>query len=86
MGTKDRWFDAMRARLRLEHGLLLGGAVTLVGLILCGYVVVKWIDRGFGRLAEERIAILATVLVVVGIQVFFTSFLLSILGLRREDR
>jgi hypothetical protein len=86
MGTKDRWFDAMRARLRLEHGLLLGGAVTLLGLILCGYVVVKWIDRGFGRLAEERIAILATVLVVVGIQIFFSSFLLSILGLRREDR
>jgi glycosyltransferase involved in cell wall biosynthesis len=86
MNTKDRWFDAMRARFRLEHGLMLGGGITLVGLALCGYIVVKWIDRGFGHLAEERIAVLATVLVVIGIQVFFSSFLLSILGLRRDDR
>jgi glycosyltransferase involved in cell wall biosynthesis len=86
MGAKDRWFDAMRARFRLEHGLLLGGAITLAGIALCAYVVIKWIDRGFGHLAEERIAVLATAIVVIGIQVFFSSFLLSILGLRRTDR
>jgi hypothetical protein len=28
MNEKDPWFDRMRARFRLEHGLLLGGAVT----------------------------------------------------------
>ena len=27
MGEKDPWFDRMRARFRLEHGLLLGGVV-----------------------------------------------------------
>ncbi len=26
MGEQDPWFDRMRARFRLEHGLLLGGA------------------------------------------------------------
>jgi glycosyltransferase involved in cell wall biosynthesis len=85
MGAKDRWFDGMRARFRLEHGLLLGAAVTVAGLALCAYVVVTWIERGFGRLAEERIAVLATAVVVIGIQIFFSSFLLSILGLRRGD-
>ena len=25
MGERDPWFDRMRARFRLEHGLLLGG-------------------------------------------------------------
>jgi hypothetical protein len=30
--------------------------------------------------------VLAATLVIVGLQVFFSSFLLSILGLRREDR
>ena len=25
MGEQDRWFDRMRARFKLEHGLLLGG-------------------------------------------------------------
>ena len=29
MGERDAWFDRMRARFRLEHGLLLGGAIAL---------------------------------------------------------
>ena len=28
MGEHDPWFDRMRARFRLEHGLLLGGAIV----------------------------------------------------------
>src|SRR5438105_7416406 len=32
MGEKDPWFDRMRARFRLEHGLLLGGLFMLIGL------------------------------------------------------
>jgi hypothetical protein len=84
MGERDPWFDRMRARFRLEHGLLLGGAATLAGLAVAGVIVVRWIDRGFGRLAEQRLAIVAATLVIVGVQVFFSSFLLSILGLRRS--
>ncbi len=44
-----------------------------------------WIDRGFGSLAEGQLAILSATLVTVGAEVFFTSFLLSILGLRRPQ-
>ena len=46
-------------------------------------IVVIWVNRGFGQLSEERLAVLAATLIIVGIQIFFTSFLLSILGLRR---
>jgi hypothetical protein len=84
MGEKDRWFDKMRARYRLEHGLLLGGAITLAGLVVAAVIVVQWLDRGFGALSEERMAVLAATLVIVGVQIFFSSFLLSILGLRRQ--
>jgi hypothetical protein len=45
---------------------------------------VTWINRGFGQLSEERTAVLAATLLIVGIQIFFSSFLLSILGLRRR--
>jgi hypothetical protein len=83
MGDKDPWFDRMRARFRLEHGLLLGGAVALAGFASAAVVVGIWIDRGFGALSEERLAVLAATLLIVGIQIFFSSFLLSILGLRR---
>jgi len=85
MGDRDPWFDRMRERFRLEHGLLLGGAVGFAGLVLAGVIVVTWIDRGFGSLSEERLAVLAATLLIVGIQIFFSSFLLSILGLRRRS-
>jgi glycosyltransferase involved in cell wall biosynthesis len=84
MGDRDPWFDRMRARFRLEHGLILGGVVTLTGVSVGVAIVITWINRGFGELSEQRFAILAAALMIVGIQVFFTSFLLSILGLRRR--
>src|SRR5437588_1517740 len=59
MGEQDRWFDRMRATFRLEHGLLLGGAVALIGLVIGAVIVVDWITRGFGALSEERLAVLA---------------------------
>jgi glycosyltransferase involved in cell wall biosynthesis len=83
MGEKDPWFDRMRARYRLEHGLLLGATIAGVGFLLAAIIVGIWIDRGLGALSEERLAVLAATLIIVGIQVFFSSFLLSILGLRR---
>ena len=33
MGESDPWFDRMRARFRLEHGLLLGALFMLVGFV-----------------------------------------------------
>ncbi|HEY7952198.1 MAG TPA: glycosyltransferase family 2 protein [Solirubrobacteraceae bacterium] len=83
MGERDPWFDRMRARLRLEHGLLLGGAFMLVGAVMGGIILATWISHGFGSLSDERLAIVGASLMIVGIQIFFSSFLLSILGLRR---
>jgi glycosyltransferase involved in cell wall biosynthesis len=84
MGEKDPWFDRMRERFKLEHGLLLGGVVVWAGLVVGAIILGIWIDRGFGALSEERLAVLAATLVIVGIQIFFSSFLLSIIGLRRR--
>jgi hypothetical protein len=84
MGVRDAWFDRAREHLRLEHGLMLGGAVALVGLAMSAVIVLDWVDRGLGSLSQERVAIFAATLLVIGIQIVFTSFLLSILGLRRD--
>jgi len=85
MGEKDPWFDRMRARYRLEHGLMLGGVIVAAGFFAGAIIVVTWINRGFGALSEERLAATAASLVIIGLQIFFSSFLLSILGLRRRD-
>jgi len=85
MGEQDPWFDRMRSRFRLEHGLLLGGLFTLIGIAMGTVIFVTWIAHGFGSLADEHLAVIAATLLIVGIQIFFSSFLLSILGLRRNS-
>jgi len=84
MGEKDPWFDRMRGRFRLEHGLTLGALLGGAGVAIAAAIVGIWVDRGFGALSEERLAVLAAALIIVGIQIFFSSFLLSIIGLRRR--
>jgi glycosyltransferase involved in cell wall biosynthesis len=84
MGERDGWFDRMRARYRLEHGLLLGGGIAIAGGAIATVIFADWISRGFGALSQDNLAVLAATLIIVGIQVFFSSFLVSILGLRRR--
>ena len=73
MGERDAWFDRARERLQLEHGLMLGSAVALVGLTLIVVIVIDWIEGGLGSLSQERTAIFAATLLVIGIQIVFTS-------------
>ena len=84
MGDRDPWFDRMRARFRLEHGLMLGAAVLFAGVAVGIVIFVTWAQRGFGELAEQRLAVLAAALAIIGVQIVFSSFLISILGLRRR--
>ena len=84
MGERDRWLERMQRRFRLEHGLLLGLGVASLGLASAASWSAPGSTPGFGSLGEEQLAVVAMTLVVVGVQIFFTSFLLSLLGLRRR--
>ena len=85
-GDPDPWLERQGARFKLEHGLLSGGGLTLAGLIIGGIVAGGWLASGLGSLSDERVLILSATLVIVGLQVTFTSFLLSILSMRRRER
>jgi glycosyltransferase involved in cell wall biosynthesis len=84
LGERDEWFERMRPRVQLEHGLLAGAVLMVAGIAVGGVIVGQWIASGGGALAQTRLALLAATLLIVGIQIFFSSFLLSILGLRRR--
>ncbi len=86
LGEHDPLFDKLRARFRLEHGLIAGTLIALTGLAMAAVVVGIWIHRGFGELREEKLAVAGLTLIVLGVQVVFGSFFLSILGLRRRMR
>jgi glycosyltransferase involved in cell wall biosynthesis len=83
LGERDAWFERVRPRVKLEHGLLAGAALIAAGLAVGGGIIGSWIASGAGALSQTRLALLAATLLIVGIQTFFSSFLLSILGLRR---
>jgi glycosyltransferase involved in cell wall biosynthesis len=85
LGARDSLPIGLRRRIRLEHGLLLGTLVTLAGLVVGGFVVADWISVRFGRLSLEPTALLAATLTIIGVQIFFVSFLLSIIGQNRSS-
>jgi glycosyltransferase involved in cell wall biosynthesis len=84
ISEQDALFQKLRARMRLEHGLALALGVLAAGIVLMGIVIARWASHGFGSLGEVRLAIFAATVISVGAQIFFTSFLLSIIGLRRR--
>jgi len=69
----------------LEKGLLVGGLVFLLGLGVDTYILFLWIARDFGPLYEFRTALAAMVLVLLGAQTIFSSFFLSMLGIRKAS-
>jgi hypothetical protein len=84
ISDQDKLFQRLRSRFRLEHGLVVAGTVSVTGIALFGVVFGQWAAGGFGTLSEARLAIVGATLIAVAAQIFFTSFMLSILGLRRR--
>ena len=77
----------MRDVLRLEVGLLLGAAAVAVGVVLAALAVGIWGVRSFGHLDPQqslRIVVPSTTLLIVGLQIMFSSCLLSILQLESQ--
>ncbi|HNP89179.1 MAG: Undecaprenyl-phosphate mannosyltransferase [Microgenomates group bacterium ADurb.Bin219] len=69
---------------KLEKGLVLGFIVTLVGFLIGFVTFLNWARAGFGFLWAIRPAIISLTLLVLGMEIIFSSFFLSILGLERK--
>lgn len=77
------WLQRLGRRSRMEHGLLAGAVVAAPGAVVALVIVARWTERGFGQLSEVQPAIVAATLLIAGTQIFFTSFVVSMIGLRR---
>jgi len=69
---------------QLEKGILLGAIISLAGLLVGGVTFANWARQGFGALWAIRPAIFSMTLVVLGLEIIFSSFFLSVLGIERE--
>lgn len=83
----DRGTVSLRRYLKqitLETGLACGALAFLVGLFGCARITWNWIASGFGPLYEVRQILFWSMWLFLGIQIIFSSFFLSMLGVSRE--
>jgi hypothetical protein len=75
----ERWLS----RVRLEHGLILGGVLALMGAAGSVWLVNEWIAGGMGRFDQLRLVIFFSLCFFLGVQIVFSSFFISMLGISR---
>jgi len=71
-------------RVKLEQGLLFGVLLALIGLGGDLRVIFEWASNNFGPLYnEERAVVFWSMWLFLGVQIIFSSFFLSMLGISR---
>ena len=81
---RDKVFDNL---FTLETGLLIGLLLFCIGLGFSLYAFYLWKKVNFGRLEYDqtlRLVIPAAAFILLGVQVIFSSFFLSILKIKRN--
>jgi hypothetical protein len=72
--------------LSLEKGVALGLLLFMIGLVINVNTLMVWINSRYGPLYDIKSSILGLTLILLGLQTFFSSFYLSILGMKNEQR
>ena len=84
LSRKQRAFARWLKRLRLEHGLLLGAALFVIGLVGDSIAFWRWATSGFGYLYAVRTVFFSSLSLFLGIEVLFSSVFVSMLGISRS--
>jgi hypothetical protein len=69
--------------LTLERGALVGAIIFISGLAYALFLIVEWIISGFKNLPSLEHDIVAFTLIALGLQTYFSSFMLSVLAEKR---
>jgi len=84
LGEKPSSFNNIYKYLTIEKAGVLGIIIILLGIIIFGVILLNWIKANFGALQEIKNSIIALTLIIIGIQTIFSSFMLSILGIKKK--
>ena len=85
----NRKLERVLDAISLEWGLVLGLTFSAIGAAMFGVAVWDWYETGFGRLSladNLRRIIPASTLVMLGIQILFSSFFIGVLGLKTRHQ
>lgn len=81
----DAILETFRRHFSLEGGLIIGAALLLAGFAVDATILIQWLRSGMGALNAIRPATQASTLMIIGAQIIFSSFFLSLLGLFPAD-
>jgi glycosyltransferase involved in cell wall biosynthesis len=81
---KDKLIDFLLRHFNLERGMFVGFILFMIGLSINVYILYRWVTPSlwFEGGTQLRGALLAMTLMVIGAQIVFSSFFLSILGMK----
>lgn len=83
LGEESLFMKRLFKIITIEKASIFGLLITLIGLIIFIYILIKWIESGFGELNEIKNSIMALTLMLLGMQTIFSSFMISILGIKK---
>jgi hypothetical protein len=78
-GPVDPWIRRFHLHYTLERGVALGGILLTAGLAIDVGILIHWLAEGRGVLFAVRPALVALTLMVIGAEILFASFFLSVL-------
>jgi glycosyltransferase involved in cell wall biosynthesis len=84
LGDSHSLLESFFKRLTIEKAGFLGIAMALTGVIIYGNIFFNWVDSGFSSLNEIKNSIIALTCSILGVQTFFSAFMLSILGIKEK--
>jgi len=86
---EPKWLMRFKKRFSLEKGIVAGFVLMLLGSMLTGYSFLIWDKNNFGNLQPAevfRVVIPAVASLVLGVQLIFNSFFISLLSLKATNR
>jgi hypothetical protein len=78
----NRFVSFANSFMTIGNMCLVGSALILLGIVDVVYVFVRWTEADFGQLNMIRLMTLGVTLLTIGIQSFFSGFLVSMV---KED-
>jgi hypothetical protein len=82
--TKNSFFPKFYKIFNLEKGILLGGLLVTLGTLILLSIVKAWFL--LGSIEQERKELFAFIIILIGIQIIFSSFLISLIGMKNKHR
>ena len=79
---EDKVLQFLWKYFKLEKGIFVGVVLFTFGFIFNVLILKEWFLRHFGTLERVREAIFGSTFIIIGIQAFFNSFFLHMLGIK----